>query len=770
MEGKIARCCAKVIRIGLLLLILLLPLVFDIGMEDAFALPKVTLFRIIILVCGIALVIKKIENRIEKQFSQNLGETVVAKGNKGFWVNFAVLVFLLVGAVATLRSPNIYLSFVGAYKFYFWGLSSIIGYVVIYFVVIDDAPLSYIEKTINLVLVGSVLVTIYGILQHFGLDFISWEQSSKERVFSTLGNPNFLGAYLIMVIPLGLSRLMIIAHRQSSCKETRRRVAFLSWIVVLLCVMLFTCLIWTLSRGAWVGFLVSLAVFGILVGKEGLHENRKWLGLVLILFGLISAIIGLPKGTRHIPEELVVNDKYTTFNEGSVVEERVASIVELREIGIAGRICAWKDTLKMIKEHPFLGIGLDTFGIVFQRYKSPKFVQIVGKNIIADYPHNEFLQVAATMGLVGLAVYLWLWFCFLTMGIRLILQSRQSIKQWHQLGTTHRNGDTAYVIRFLTPGILSSIVALLVQNQFGFTTITTSTLLWFLVGIMVAMKNWELNSDYRPATREAQLGTTKTNRLLILERKIRFVRWIVYPIMWVIGVVVIVLILGQCLGDIHFKRGLIYSKYRIWDGAIYEYQEALSFNPRQEKYRTNLGNAYKERAMVGYYPNEKRKWIEKAILAFEENIKMNPLDSYHYNDLGTAYMWKADVLAEPTVDLAINVFQKGIDLFPNFVDGLNNLAWAYSYKGMTHEAIDIWERALRIAPDDVLVNYNLGSIHANIGNHKKAVSYWRKVLEVDPSYEEAKRNLEKIQPSYKNKPDESTKKEVTNDEKEKRSF
>ena len=756
MDQKIIRYSTRIINFGLLLLIFLLPLVFNPKMDDAFALPKITLFRITVLIYGMALLIRSIEGRMKNRIFHDLGKTDTSKRRILSPTNLPILAFLLVSTVATLRSPNIYLSFVGAHNFYFWGLSAIIGYVIIYFIVLDNLRVKYIKRSIDIMLIASGLVAIYGILQHFGLDFISWVQSPKERIFSTFGNANFLGAYLIMVIPLALSRLIAVGRSQSSNKATNWKRLILCWMLVVLCATLFTCLLWTLSRGAWVGFLASLFVFGILVGRRRLAENRKWLSLVLIVFVFITIIFILPKKGRNLLAQHAGDNNRSAHRKASVVGERVTSILELKEIGIAGRICVWKDTLKMVKEYPFLGVGLDTFGLTFQKYKSAEFIRIVGKNLIADYPHNEFLQVAATMGLIGLAVYLWIWITFLVTGVRLILQTRHFAFEQNNLGPKQPVEGLSSTVLFIVPGILASVVALLVQNQFGFSTLTTSTLFWFLMGITMGLKSRVLNSEHKCITGEIELCMGNTNRSVTVEWKSQLMRWIVYPIILVINVILIISILRPYFADIHFKRGTGYSKYKIWDKAILEYQSSLTLNPRGEKYRKNLGNIYKEIAILAYSKGEKKMWIDKAILAFKKNVEMNPLNNYHYNNLGTAYMWKAEVLGEPTVDLAIESFQEAVNIFPNFVDGLNDLAWAYSQKGMFNQAIALWKRALGIAPEDVLINYNLGSIYANIGRREEAISYWRKAVTIDPNYEDAKRNLEKMAISTPNEKERKT--------------
>ncbi|WP_457570422.1 O-antigen ligase family protein [Desulfovulcanus sp.] len=86
---------------------------------------------------------------------------------------------------------------------------------------------------------------------------------------------------------------------------------------------------------------------------------------------------------------------------GSVMKERAATISQYeQESSAESRINAWKAAMKMIAEHPFVGVGLSAFGAAFQDFSDRK----------PREAHNTFFQIAAESGLVaGLMYMLVLW-------------------------------------------------------------------------------------------------------------------------------------------------------------------------------------------------------------------------------------------------------------------------------------------------------------------------------------------------------------------------
>ncbi len=65
----------------------------------------------------------------------------------------------------------------------------------------------------------------------------------------------------------------------------------------------------------------------------------------------------------------------------------------------------WKATFRIIRERPVFGGGPGSFPSLFLPYHS-EFQSVLNRTDFVDFPHNDFLSVAACTGLVGLALYL----------------------------------------------------------------------------------------------------------------------------------------------------------------------------------------------------------------------------------------------------------------------------------------------------------------------------------------------------------------------------
>jgi hypothetical protein len=83
----------------------------------------------------------------------------------------------------------------------------LLHYIVFFLIVILNLKnWQQIKRIIFAALSSSAIVCLYGFLQYADLDFVSWKKSAvfQGRIFSSLGQPNFLGHWLIMVIPLSI--------------------------------------------------------------------------------------------------------------------------------------------------------------------------------------------------------------------------------------------------------------------------------------------------------------------------------------------------------------------------------------------------------------------------------------------------------------------------------------------------------------------------------------------------------------------------------------
>lgn len=218
---------------------------------------------------------------------------------------------------------------------------------------------------IILFVLASTAVALYGIWQNFFLDTTtqSWVDEEmfsdiKKRVFSTLDNPNVLGEYFIMLIPVAFA--LLLKMRGSMQK-----------VLYTVCnTLMFLCLLYTWSRGAWLGVVIGIVFFILL-------KDRRW--LVICIAGLLL-----------MPSVLPVS-----------VMERLMSIGNVKDSSTAYRVSIWLGSLKMLQDYWICGVGLgsDAFLAVYPRYA-------LGGADFALHSHNFYLQWIVDLGIVGIFVYI----------------------------------------------------------------------------------------------------------------------------------------------------------------------------------------------------------------------------------------------------------------------------------------------------------------------------------------------------------------------------
>jgi putative inorganic carbon (HCO3(-)) transporter len=250
-------------------------------------------------------------------------------------------------------------------------------YVLVYCVVVQTmhGPQDT-DRAAAALLASSVAVCLIGLFQYVvGVDVIAqrWIDSEqfpelKTRVFSTLGNPNVLAAFLVMTAGLSLGWSTDV-HRRNN-KLALLLVAALSIVCVLL----------TYSRGAW----LALGVMGLLLLLSGRRPGRR--SLVLSI-----AIIGILAFWAH--ESLLPRFR------------SILGMFNPADSSVALRWALWESTLAMINEHPWLGLGWGSYRFIYPEYDF--FVQ--NPDVIIYHGHNTLLSLAAEIGLPGAMLFAVAW-------------------------------------------------------------------------------------------------------------------------------------------------------------------------------------------------------------------------------------------------------------------------------------------------------------------------------------------------------------------------
>jgi len=196
-------------------------------------------------------------------------------------------------------------------------------------------------------------------------------------------------------------------------------------------------------KSGWIPPLVTaVAVIGF----------RWWkLGLVLILIGLVLA--------PDLPAQVIASDAYS----------------------YATRIEAWEIMLDMIKASPVLGLGFANYHWYTPLYRIRGYA-------VRFNSHNQYIDVVAQMGLLGLACFLW----FAWEVGRVGWQLREKVPRGFARAYVY--GALGGLIGTLQAGLLGDWVLPFFYNV-GMTGFRASVLGWLSLGGLVALERMTSQSD-----------------------------------------------------------------------------------------------------------------------------------------------------------------------------------------------------------------------------------------------------------------------------------
>src|SRR3989344_2956480 len=117
-------------------------------------------------------------------------------------LDLPIAIFLASQILSTIFSIDLHTSLWGYYSRFHGGLVSTIAYLLLYYALVTNLTRDQVSFAIYSIISSAVLVASYGVLEHFGIDRQLWVQDVQSRVFSTIGQPNWLSAYLVAILPL----------------------------------------------------------------------------------------------------------------------------------------------------------------------------------------------------------------------------------------------------------------------------------------------------------------------------------------------------------------------------------------------------------------------------------------------------------------------------------------------------------------------------------------------------------------------------------------
>jgi O-antigen ligase len=409
----------------------LTPLVINPWGDDQFRLPKEVFAQIMIIIAFSGWLIKFVEEGFS--LKRIIKETPFI---------LPISLLILAGILSLINSTSALFSFKS--------ILNIVLYSLLYVVIVNNIKKErQIGSLLLSALISGVVTSIYCLIQYFGLDPITHTVNPADPNFGSyrttgfLDNPDIISGYLVTLPIVALSFVF------TSTKLTLRIFFFSAFLLITSITIIIH------SVAPILGLLAALVIFIIFV-RFYLPQKLK-IGLAVMLIFLIG--IG-----------------FITGKFGSIFN-RVSSLYEGFENSSSDRLLMWRSAGEMIKDKPITGIGIGMYKVKFFEYRDKVLDKIpyFGVYEKAEQAHNEYLQLWAEMGTIGIIAAIWLIIGYF------IYTFKSKIKDPK--------------LKILTIGLLSSVVAILIDaiGSFPFHIAPSAVLNVVLTALTVSIiRNSEL--------------------------------------------------------------------------------------------------------------------------------------------------------------------------------------------------------------------------------------------------------------------------------------
>jgi len=685
----------RIIRCGFYLLFGVAPLLLTPWNYELFEYNKMMVVYAIAVIIGTAWIGKSI---LQKEFR-------VAKTP----LDIPILLFVFSQFTSALFSIDPHVSWFGYYSRFNGGMWSVITYVLLYYAFLSNRDafatgkenisvsahqrvnasmrtltdtLTPLTRLLKISLITAALVALYGVLERLGIDKHIWVQDVQNRVFSTLGQPNWLAAYLVALMPIAWA--MVVNRKQ----RTENRFYSPSVFYFLLSVLFFTVLLFTRSRSGLLGFLVADVVFwGLVFARPPLAKNQgvafSWLPITFhILFALVVFMngTGIEKLDKWISlrglQQRIQNQSVALNSQptGPALETGGTESGVIRAYVWEGAINAWKSTPKTMA----IGTGTETFAFTFYQFRPVGHNRTSEWDFLYNKAHNEYLNYLATTGIFGLGSYL------LILGTFIFWVVKQRVIRVNVSMRQKKNADTIDTSDTLTLALFAGWSSVLVTNFFGFSVVVTQLML-FLFPAIIGM----LSPNY-------ELPYTKYQKDL--------------PSWWtwltgIAGLYVLIQIGLYWYADTQFARGYQLNRTGAYAQAVPFFAMASMINPNEPLYHDEHATAISALAVTAMYENDATKASEFAQQAITES------------------------------STAIRISPNNV----NFLKSLTRVLYTLSslHPAYNTKAIETLKQAALLSPNDPKIYYNLAILVGQENDTEGAIAYLLKAKTLKTDYRDA---------------------------------
>ena len=662
----------------LAIMVILIPIIFYPYCIPIFKPIKQLMFQLLSLLALVLFLLKLIASKKITWYKAGL--------------DIPVLFYLVFGSLSLIWTANIYHSITA--------LPLFLAAPILYYIISQSIKeQKFIERLLIIIIITGTLLGAYGIFQYFGIDFKFWTGNvGRGQVFGLFGNVNYFAEFLIL--PLSLTIGLAVSYKNK----------FNRLLLIIAVIIMGAALFLTFTRGSYLAIALTIPVLLFVFLKGTTEKAEKKYYKKLLLYFLVMIIIGI--SVIYIPHPF--NQKGTPLG-----QLRTRTTIQSLTSGssILRRIATWKFTWMMIEDNLLLGSGLGTYDYLSLKYQADFFAR---NNNRERYPHgfaaqahNEYLQMWAELGLIGLLLFF----------VILFFYYRNVLYYIHKVNDKQK----ALII-----SMAGGVTAILIDAVFGFPLQLTASLslFWIAIGLTFA-QIYILKTDQKAVSKAAvevktavekdidNIITARPLSLGLIALKI-FLAFMVIVVMIALSL----LLIRPFIARVHwyygnqqiikgnfnevveiYERGL---KWYPWQGEMYFdignilankgiNTPALEYYHKAEKYVDHhnlphyIANLYLKRGEIG----KAIPYLEKAIKYKSDKGEMLPLQL----QLGNIYLEIREF------NEAERHFSNVIENNPESAEAYYGIAGAYINQGKRGLVVEALKKVIELAPESKLAGY-----------------------------------------------------------------
>lgn len=730
---KAVNLCDWVIKICLFVIVALVPLFFLPYTVDVLEFSKQSLMLVLVLVALVAW-LGKIIAKGQFEIRKNI-------------LNIAIGVFVVILLLSSYFSLNKYQSFVGLSGNQSMSFITIIGFVLFYFIAVNN--LDTIKKIKHLLLAGLIsgfLVGFHGLLQLFG-KFILPSATTQSRIFNLIGTYNTFGLFCAVILTIAIAYLLsLYGSKGQKIKDSLSQIILSVFLWLLAALMLFNVILidfWVI----WVGLIIAMILILGFAFTRAQDLNTKWLMLPMIILvaSVLFQFINLPASVQ-MPAEVTPSYK-----------------------------SSWIITKGALQEDPLLGSGPGTFIYDYAEYRPESINNTIFWNVKFDRAISQVMTQVSTTGVLGLVSWLILFGVFAYFVVSRFMKAKTNSNWILGVGLL-----SSWAVLFIAKFLYSSNLTLDFFNWFLFAILTvflvsqadikkisfetspkTGLLLSFAFIIVVTMsaaglyligQRFAAEAYYYSGLKAANVEDNfiEVNKKISKAANLNKFKDDYYRSLTQLyqnEIEVQANKLSSAAED--EQAGITRNIQLLTDGAVNVGKKTTEINPVNVNNWLVLGRLYYN---ISSYVQGAEDFAKDS---FDKAIELEPASAIHYTERAKTYLMKydrkqlekqvegADTVAleeeaKEFLQLAVENLEKAIELKPNYAPAHYQMAIVHVRKGDLEQAIEELEVNFSINPKDVGNLFQLGLLYYQNEEVEKAQAALEQAVKLSENYSNAR--------------------------------